>query len=244
MNGKEYSDFLKVRRTPKSFDQSVTIPSDHKQMLIDAVNFAPAQNGTRNFIPILIEDKEIQEWLVKNIFYMVPKFSSQLNRDMPTEYQYQLVSAPLVVLYLEANLELPIHKDKGNVNRTGDIIREPSAGDLAIRDINIGMNMAFLANQAYTLGYDATFVGCTRGIRTVMSTPELKTQLNSIYFSYGILSMANMHGLAPSYAVGIGRGLPLDENLAGTPWHDGYYNNVIKHKLNTRENIYLRKTNE
>ena len=175
---------------------------------------------------------------------MVPKFSPQLNRDMPVEYQYQVISAPLVVIYLEANMDLPIHKDKSNVTKTGDRMREPDKGDLSIRDINIGMNMAFLANQAYALGYDATFVGCTRGIRTVMNTPELKAQLNSIYFNYGVLTLANMYGLAPCYAVGIGRGLPLDDNLAGTEWKDGYYNNVIKHKLNPVENVRVAKNNE
>jgi len=242
MNGQEYNDFLKIRRTPKQFDQSVTIPEEHKQLLIDAVNYAPAQNSTRNFIPILIEDKKDLEWLVKNIFYMVPKYSPQLQRDMPTEYQMQILNAPLSVIYLQANKNLPIRKDPINVSKDGQIIKEPDTGDIDIRNINIGMNMAFLANQAYMLNYDVSFVGCTRGVRTVMDTPELKTELYSMYFKYGITSLATQHQLAPCYAVSIGQGLPLDDNLAGVEWHDGYYNNIKKHELNPIENLRVVRT--
>jgi hypothetical protein len=125
-------------------------------------------------------------------------------------------------------------------------MKEPEAGDIAIRNINIGMNMSFLANQAYLMGLDVGFIGCTRGVRQVMETPELKAQLNSIYNEYGITDeMANKHKLSPGYAVAIGKALPVanpmsrltKEDVEGFPYKDGHYTNIKKHQLSRLESI-------
>lgn len=240
MTPEEYNKFLKTRRTAKVFEQGVTIQDHQKQLIIDAANFAPAQNSNRNFIPLLIEKQEHKEWLQDNIFYLPPKYSKELDREMPTEYQFGVSTAPMIVVYLEASKNLPIVK-RGES-------KEPSNGDIDIRNINIGLSMAFVANQAYLMGLDVGFNGCTRGLRTVMDTPELKAKLFSIYNEYGITDeIANKHSLAPGYAVCIGKavpisnptGMPTTEHLEGFQYKDGYYTNLRKHSLNTMENIRL-----
>ena len=241
----EYNEFLKTRRTSKVFtDQKLT--TEQRQMLIDAVNYAPAQNSNRNFIPILVEKQEHKEWLQDNIFFMVSKYSESLDKVMPKEYQLGILTAPAVVIYLEANTALPIVNHPSHLGSDGTYLKEPDLGDRYIRNINIGMNMAFLAQQAYLLGLDVGFNGCTRGIRNVMETPELKAHLHSIYNEFGITDeMANRHHMAPGYAVCIGKAKPVanpftkatKEDVNGFVYKDGYYTNIKKHQLNTLENI-------
>jgi hypothetical protein len=245
MNAQEYSLFLKTRRTSKVFtDEKLT--AEQRQFLIEAVNNAPAQNSNRNFIPLLIEKQKHKEWLQDNIFFMVSKFSESLGRVMPKEYQLGILTAPTVVIYLEAGRNLPLVNHPSHLDADGSYLKEPETGDIAIRNINIGMNMSFLANQAYLMGLDVGFNGCTRGLRNVMETPELKDEMYSILNEYGITSdMANKHWLAPSYAVCIGKAIPIanplsrvtKEDLEGFPYKDGYYTNIKKHQLNTFENI-------
>jgi hypothetical protein len=248
MDALEYNSFLKTRRTAKLFESSV-IPDEHKQMLIDAANYAPAQNSNKNFIPILIEDPAHKEWLQDNIFYMVPKYSKRLDRDMPREYQFAVSTAPLVFLYLEASKNLPIVQHGSALDRNGDHMKEPDQGDLYIRSINIGLNMGFLANQAYMLGYDVGFVGCTRGIKNVMETPELRDQLQNMYNEYHVSYYGKKYGLTPGYAVCIGKATPVDnpqgqkvsdQTLLGSPYKDGYYTNYKKHGLNPIENVRVK----
>lgn len=240
MTPEEYNKFLKTRRTAKVFERDAGIREYQKQLIIDAVNFAPAQNSNRNFIPLLIEKQEHKEWLQDNIFYLPPKYSKGLDKEVPKEYQLGVLTAPMIVVYLEAAKNLPI------VNR-GDPV-EPNQGDIDIRNINIGMNMAFVANQAYLLGLDVGFNGCTRGLRNVMNTPELKAKLFSIYNEYGITDDdAKKYSLAPGYAVCIGRAVPVAnptgpatrEHLEGFQYKDGYYTNLRKHSLNAMENVRL-----
>jgi nitroreductase len=245
MTPQEYNDFLKTRRTSKVFtDEKLT--AEQRRLIIDAVNYAPAQNSNRNFIPILVEKQEHKEWLQDNIFFMVSKYSESLGRVMPKEYQLGILTAPAVIIYLEASRTLPIVNHPSHLDADGSYLKEPAAGDIDIRNINIGMNMAFLAQQAYLLGLDVGFNGCTRGVRNVMETPELKAHLYSIYNEYGITDdMAHKHWLSPGYAVCIGKALPVanpmtrvtKEDLEGLPYKDGYYTNIKKHKLNTIENI-------
>lgn len=246
MKSSKYSEFLKTRRTAKVFEQDTKISNKDRQMLIDAVNYAPAQNSNRNFVPILVEKQEHKEWLQDNIFFMVSKYSESLGRVMPKEYQLGILTAPMVVIYLEASKNLPIVNHPSHLDADGSYLKEPSQGDIDIRNINIGMNMAFVASQAYLMGLDVGFNGCTRGIRTVMETPELKAHLYSIFNEYGISSeFAAHHALSPGYAVCIGKALPIanpmskvsKEDLEGLPYKDGYYTNIKKHKLNQIENI-------
>lgn len=250
MTPQQYNDFLKTRRTSKVFTEQ-QLTEDERQMIIDAVNYAPAQNSNKNFIPLLIEKKEHKEWLQDNIFYMVPKYSPKLNRDMPREYQLGILTAPLVVVYLEATKNLPIINHTSHLDKDGTFQKEPELGDLFIRNINIGMSMAFMANQAYMMGYDVGFNGCTRGVRTVMETPELKEQLYSIYDEFGVSALAKKHALTPGYAVCVGKALPVDnplgervsdETLLGEPYKDGYYTNFKKHMLNPQE--FIRVANK
>ena len=244
MNANDYNQFLKNRRTSKLF-KNESLTAEERQIIIDAVNYAPAQNANRNFIPILLEKQEHKEWFQDNIFYMVPKFSEKLNREMPKEYQFGVFSAPLVIMYLEANRNLPIVNHPSHLDKDGSYMKEQNINDLFIRNINIGMNMAFVASQAYMMGLDVGFNGCTRGVRTVMETPSLRAELNDIYTEYGILDLATNHLLTPGYAVCIGKAYPVtnansaitDEALIGTPYKDGYYTNIRKHKLNPIENI-------
>jgi hypothetical protein len=239
MTPEEYNKFLKIRRTSKLFERDVGIQEYQKQLIIDAVNFAPAQNSNRNFIPLLIEKQEHKEWLQDNIFYFPPSYSGALEKEMPTEYQLGVLTAPMIVVYLKASKNLPI------VNR-GEAA-EPSQGDIDIRNINIGLNMAFVANQAYLLGLDVGFTGCSRGLRNVMDTPELKAKLFSIYNEYGITDdFATRHSLAPGYAVCIGKAVPISnpteptlEDMAGFQYKDGFYTNLKKHSLNSMENVRL-----
>lgn len=240
----EYNSFLKTRRSAKVFtDEKLT--AEQRQLIIDAVNYAPAQNSNRNFIPILIEKQEHKKWFQDNIFFMVPKYSEKLSKEMPKEYQLGVLTAPAVVLYLEAVKNLPIVNHPSHLDINGDYMKEPAEGDLYIRNINIGMNMAFLANQAYLMGLDVGFNGCTRGVRTVMDTPELKSQLYDIYAEYGIIDIATRVHMAPGYAVCIGKAKPVananrrvtTEELEGHPYLDGYYTNIKKHVLNPIENI-------
>lgn len=250
MTPQEYNTFLKTRRTSKVFtDQELT--ADERQMIIDAVNYAPAQNSNKNFIPLFIEKKEHKEWLQDNIFYMVPKYSAKLNMDMPKEYQLGVLTAPVVIVYLEATTNLPIVNHPSHLDRDGSFQKEPDRGDLSIRNINIGMSMAFVANQAYMMGYDVGFNGCTRGLRTVMETPELKEQLYGIYSEFGVVELAKAYALTPGYAVCIGKALPVanplgqrvsDEALMGKPYKDGYYTNFKKHMLNPQE--FIRVANK
>ncbi len=245
MTPQEYNKFLKTRRTAKVFtDEKLT--EEQRQFVIDAVNYAPAQNSNRNFIPILVENHEHKEWLQDNIFYMVSKYSESLGRVVPKEYQLGILTAPAVVIYLEAAKNLPIVNHPSHLDADGSYIKEPPSGDIDIRNINIGMSMAFLAQQAYLMGLDVGFNGCTRGVRTVMETPELKAHLYSIYNKYGITDeMANRHQLSPGYAVCIGKAIPVANpnrkltkaDLEGLPYKDGYYTNIRKHKLNPIENI-------
>jgi hypothetical protein len=240
----EYNTFLKTRRTAKVFtDEKLT--NEQRQLIIDAVNYAPAQNSNRNFIPILIEKQEHKKWFQDNIFFMVPKYSEKLSKEMPKEYQLGVLTAPVVILYLEAIKNLPIVNHPSHLDINGDYMKEPSEGDLYIRNINIGMSMAFVANQAYLLGLDVGFNGCTRGVRTVMDTPELRKELHNIYAEYGITDIAARVHLAPGYAVCIGKALPIanplgrvsNKDLEGFPYEDGYYTNIKKHQLNPIENI-------
>lgn len=245
MTPQEYNEFLKTRRTAKVFETDKKLTDTERQMLIDAVNYAPAQNSNRNFIPILVEKQEHKEWLQDNIFFMVSKYSDSLGKIMPREYQLGILTAPAVVIYLEAMKGLPIVNHPSHLGADGNYLKEPEHGDLFIRNINIGMNMAFLAQQAYLLGLDVGFNGCTRGVRHVMETPELRAQLYSIFNEYGITDeMALRHGLSPGYAVCIGKGIPIENpnsptkmDLEGLPYKDGYYTNIKKHKLNSKENI-------
>lgn len=245
MTPQEYNNFLKTRRTSKVFTEE-KLTAEQRQLLIDAVNYAPAQNSNRNFIPILIEKQEHKEWLQDNIFFMVSKYSESLGRVMPKEYQLGILTAPVVILYLEASKHLPLVNHPSHLDADGTYLKEPNQGDIDIRNINIGMNMAFLAQQAYLLKLDVGFLGCTRGLKTVMQTPELKAHLYSIYNEYGITDeMAKKHWLSPGYAVCIGKALTIanpnsrvkKEDLEGLPYKDGYYTNIKKHKLNSIENI-------
>lgn len=244
MNAKEYNDFLKRRRTSKVFEE-FEIPASDRQMLIDAVNFAPAQNSNRNFIPLLVEKKAHKEWLQDNIFYMVPKYSDRLGKVMPIEYQLGVLTSSLTVIYLEANKNFPIVNHPSHLDQNGEYMKEPDIGDICIRNINIGINMAFVANQAYLLGYDVGFNGCTRGLRNVFNTPELKEQLLDIYKEFDIMDLYKKHGLTPSYAVCIGKAIPVistrltDADIEGIPYKDGYYTNIRKHQLNAIESIRI-----
>lgn len=233
MNANEYNLFLKNRRTYKYFDTGVVIPDDHRQLLIEASNLAPAQNCNKNFIPILVEDTPTKEWFLEHVFYMVER--SAPGRSIPKEYQMGVGTASSVFVYLEANRNFPI---SGRQGAEGEIITEPDNGDIAIRNINLGMNMAFLANQAYMLGYDVGFVGCSRGVRNVFDIPELRDQLFDIFDQYGIREIADQFKLAPSYAVCVGRALPMDIGPAANkmyPWKDGMYTNRKKQKLDPIE---------
>ena len=241
----EYSIFLKKRRTSKLFNEE-KLTAEQRRFIIDAVNYAPAQNSNRNFIPILVEKQEHKEWFQDNIFYMVSKYSEFLGKTMPKEYQLGILTAPTIVIYLEASRNLPIVNHPSHLDEDGSYMKEPEAGDIAIRNINIGMNMAFLANQAYLMGLDVGFVGCTRGVRHVMETTELKDHLYSIYNEFGITSeMARKHRLSPGYAVAIGKALPVanpmtrltKEDVEGFPYKDGNYTNIKKHQLNRLESI-------
>jgi len=243
----EYNEFLKTRRTSKVFT-SEKLTAEQRQLLIDAVNYAPAQNSNRNFIPILVEKQEHKEWLQDHIFFMVSKYSESLGKVMPKEYQLGILTAPTVVIYLEANIDLPIVNHPSHLDANGTYLKEPDLGDRYIRNINIGMNMAFLAQQAYLLGLDVGFNGCTRGVREVMETPELKAHLYSIYNEYGVSNeMADRHHIAPGYAVCIGKAdqvanptsKVIKEDLEGLPYKDGYYTNIKKHQLSPLESIRL-----
>ena len=242
MTPQEYNDFLKTRRTAKVFETDVKLSDSDRQLIIDAANYAPAQNSNRNFIPILVEKQEHKEWFQDNIFYMVPKYSQRLQRKMPTEYQMGIFTASAVVIYLEANFNLPIVDHESQLISENIKLVEGTANDKSIRDINIGMNMTFVAHQAYMLGYDVGFNGCTRGVRTVMETPELRKQLFDIYAEYGLSDLAAKHIFAPGYAVCIGKAVPVTnpptkEATAGFLYKDGYYNNIKKHSLDSIENI-------
>jgi hypothetical protein len=237
MNPNQYNEFLKNRRTFKLFKKT-EIPVDHKNLLIDAVNYSPAQNCNRNFITILLEDENIKEWFMKNVFYFPPYYDENLKEDLPKEYQMSILTASFVVLYLEVNRNLPLvrHADKR-------VIIEPNTGDTSIKKINIGLNMAFLANQAYLLGYDVGFVGCSRGLKEVTKDPELLTQLIDIYKKYELDELNLEFELRPTYAVCIGNAYPLgeyknfDKTIDGERWKDGFYTNRKKHSLNSLENL-------
>ena len=244
MTPQEYNAFLKKRRTSKLFkDEKLTI--EQRQMLIDAANYAPAQNSNRNFIPILIEKQEHKKWLQDNIFYMVPKYSELLKKDMPKEYQLGILTAPAIIVYLEANKNLPIVNHPSHLDKDGSYIKEPDQGDLYIRNINVGINMAFVASQAYLMELDVGFNGCTRGLRTVMSTPELKSKLYEIYAEYGVSDLAIKHNLMPGYALCIGKAHPVANessrvtvaDIEGYPYSDGNYTNIRKHRLSELENV-------
>lgn len=244
MTPQEYNAFLKKRRTSKLFkDEKLT--AEKRQMIIDAANYAPAQNSNRNFIPLLIEKQEHKKWLQDNIFYMVPKYSELLKKDMPKEYQLGILTAPAIIVYLEANKNLPIVNHPSHLDRDGSYVKEPEQCDLYIRNINLGLSMAFVASQAYLMELDVGFNGCTRGLKTVMSTPELKEELYKIYADYGVVDLAKQHGLMPSYALCIGKAHPVANessrvspaDLEGLPYNDGNYTNIRKHKLNPIEDI-------
>lgn len=233
MNGIEYNEFLKSRRTYKYFDSDFLIPEEHKLLLIDASNNAPAQNCNKSFIPILVEDKKTKEWLIKNVFYMVEKETT--NTKIPKEYQMGIVTAPLVFVYLEANKPIV-----STVGSDGEVLKEPENGDTAIKILNMGMNMAFVANQAYMLGYDVGFVGCSRGVNTVVNDDTLRQELHNIYAEYGLLQLGKKFGLAPTKAVCIGKALPFDTSpraVEGYPFLDGIYTNRKKHSLNPIEYV-------
>jgi hypothetical protein len=241
----EYNELLKTRRTAKVFKEE-KLTAEQRRLVIDAVNFAPAQNSNRNFIPLLLEKQEHKEWFQDNIFFMVPKYSDKLGKVMPKEYQLGILTAPVVILYLEASKNLPIVNHPSHLDQNGSYMKEQDVNDLYIRNINVGMSMAFVSSQAYMLNLDVGFLGCTRGIRTVMDTPELRDHMFGIFSEYGVSKeLANKHCLAPGYAVCIGHAEPIHnqnrrttiEELEGLPYKDGYYTNIKKHQLNSMENI-------
>lgn len=238
MTPNEFNNFLKVRRTRKLFDDQHRLTLEEKQLVIDAANYSPAQNSQRNFIPMYVDSKNDLLWLMKNIFYMVP--TADLNKK---EYMMSLLTASASIVYLEANSNLPIAQDYAQ-----SLIVEPTDGLLHIRNINMGLSMGFVACQSYLMGYDVGFVGCCRGITNVMNNDLLSKQLYNLYQSYGIdTAMAKKFGLAPSYAVAIGKGLDFNQypnpNNSTDPsilWQDGCYTNMVKHKLNPIENVKLK----
>lgn len=242
MNGKEFNEFLKTRRTMKLFKQ-FDMPTEHRSMLIDAVNYSPAQNASRNFIPILVEDQAHREWFIKNIFYMESQWDKTLKINVPREYQLGLLNCSFLVIYLEAHANLPITAHD-NIN----IEKEPKISQLSLRKINLGINMSFLACQSYLLGYDVGFVGCSRGV-TVMSTdPGLKMEFSDILEKYDLTSMNSQHDLLPSYAVCVGKAYDIgqyddeiDKSIKGVRWHDGFYSNRKRHNLNAIENLRTLK---
>lgn len=243
MDANQYNDFLKNHRRTVKFFTDDPLPAEHRQMLIDVANAAPAQNGTRNFIPVLLEKPEHKEWFQKNIFYMAPKYDTGLKREMPKEYQMGASTAPFVLIYLAAGRNLPITTDMTSRDSNGSVILESDKGNQSIMRINIGLNMGLVSSQAYLLGYDVGFVGCTRGLDTVEDTPELMEELLAIYQEFGLLDLNSKHNLYVCYALCIGRAesMPGDHqnpaNVAGAPVFDGYYNNIKKHKLKNIENV-------
>jgi hypothetical protein len=242
MTPEQYSDFLKIRRTKKLF-KKFEIPVDHKQMLIDAVNFAPAQNCQRNFIPVLIDRKDHREWLVDKIFYMDPKWDTKLNYNLPKEYMKGIVDASFVVLYLEVAENFPLVSHH-NINYKET--REKDKNQITIMNINLGMNMSFLANQAYLLNYDVGFIGCARGAATLNSK---NGEFLSFIEHFGLTELYEKHKFIPTYCVCVGKAYDIedygeyqiDKKIKGVLYKDGFFTNRKKHTLDPVE--FLRTGN-
>jgi len=237
---KYLSEILKDKQvmSPKLFDETKQIDPDDKLLLIDAINQSPIFTGSNKiFIPLLVEDKEDLMWFMKNLYYKSPRRVNKLNREMPKEYNMAFVTAPMTVIYLEAQDNLPI------LNRLNDEGRPADDFDIATRNASIGMNMAFVSSVAYTLGYDTAFSGYPSGLKLVLEQRKTKAQLFSIYFKYNILNWVRHHNMVPCYALNIGHSIPPDDNLEGTVWEDGYYNNACRDPFKDVENLRIA-TNE
>lgn len=218
--------------SPKLFDKTKQIDSADKLLLIDAVNNSPLFSGSNKaFIPLLVEDASDLMWFMKNLYYKSARHVNKLNKDMPKEYNMALVTAPVTIIYLEAQDNLPI------LNKLNSNGRPQDDFDLATRNASIGMNMAFVSSVAYSLGYDTAFSGYPGGLTQVLEQRETKAQLFSIYYKYNILNLVRHYNMIPCYALSIGHSILPDDNLEGELWQDGYYNNACRDPFKEVENL-------